>query len=75
MIVARGTIMQYQGGPRTTVIPFHGIPAGEFSTDTVEQQIMDFLDGKTHGEDLLHRLYDYVLDEPIPDRLRSQLQE
>ena len=40
-------------------------------TDTVEEQILKFLDGKTHGEDLLHALHDHVLDEPIPERMRA----
>jgi hypothetical protein len=40
----------------------------------VERQIIDFLDGRTHGEDLLHALYDHILDEPIPQRIRSLLQ-
>src|SRR3954447_18706205 len=35
------------------------------ATDTVEEQILDFLDGRTHGEDLLHALHDHVLDEPV----------
>lgn len=34
---------------------------------------MDFLDGKTHGEGLFHALYDHVLDEPIPERMRALL--
>jgi len=39
--------------------------------DSVEEQVLDFLDGKTHGEDLLHAIYDHVLDEPIPERMRA----
>jgi hypothetical protein len=41
------------------------------TADTVEQQILDFLDGRTHGEDLLHALHDHVLDEPVPERMRA----
>ena len=33
------------------------------------QQILDFLEGRTHGEELLHALHDHVLDEPIPERM------
>ena len=33
---------------------------------SVEQRIAAFLDGDTQGEDLLHEIYDHVLDEPIP---------
>jgi len=36
-------------------------------------EIRDFLAGKTDGEDLLHAIYDDVLDEPIPDRLLAVL--
>jgi len=36
-------------------------------------RIAAFLDGKTHGEDLLHELYDYVLEEPIPESMRELL--
>jgi hypothetical protein len=43
------------------------------ATATVEKQIRDFLDGRTHGEDLLHALHDHVLDEPIPERMRALL--
>src|SRR5690349_15703845 len=37
----------------------------------IDRDIRDFLAGKTDGEDLLHALYDHILDEPIPDRLRA----
>jgi hypothetical protein len=40
---------------------------------SIERQIRAFLDGKTHGEELLHRLYDHILDEPIPERLNAVL--
>jgi len=36
-------------------------------------RIAAFLDGRTHGEELLHELYDYVLEEPIPQRMRALL--
>jgi hypothetical protein len=41
--------------------------------EKVEQQVLDFLDGKTHGEELLHALHDHVLDEPIPERMLALL--
>ena len=47
-----------------------GIPEVE-QTDTVGEQLLDFLDGRTDGEELLHALYDYILDEPVPERLRA----
>ena len=43
----------------------------EYSSSSVRDQIVDFLDGKTHGEAVLRALYDHVLDEPIPERMRA----
>ena len=40
---------------------------------SVANRIVDFLDGRTHGEDLFHELYDHVLAEPIPHRMRILL--
>jgi hypothetical protein len=40
---------------------------------STEREIRDFLNGKTDGEDLLHQLYDHVLDEPVPERLTALL--
>jgi hypothetical protein len=40
---------------------------------STEREIRDFLNGKTDGEDLLHRLYDRVLAEPVPERLTALL--
>lgn len=40
-------------------------------TDTVGEQLLDFLDGRTDGEELLHALYDHVLYEPVPERMRA----
>lgn len=45
----------------------------KIKTSSVDGEIRDFLAGKTDGEDLLHALYDHVLDEPIPERLRALL--
>ena len=42
-----------------------------FLLPPLEDQIADFLDGRTHGESLLHALYDHVLDEPIPEQMRG----
>jgi hypothetical protein len=39
----------------------------------VDRDIRDFLAGKNNGEELLHTLYDHVLDEPVPERLRAIL--
>ncbi|HEX3863481.1 MAG TPA: hypothetical protein VHY35_17495 [Stellaceae bacterium] len=42
---------------------------------SVDREIRDFLSGKTHGESLLHQLYDHVLDEPVPAHLRAVLRD
>ena len=39
----------------------------------VDRDIRDFLSGRNDGEDLLHAIYDHVLDEPVPERLRALL--
>ena len=46
-----------------------------FAMSLIDQDIRDFLDGKNAGEGLLHALYDHVLDEPIPERLRALLKQ
>ena len=43
------------------------------ATSWIDRDIRDFLAGKNEGEDLLHALYDRVLDEPVPERLRALL--
>ena len=53
------------------LIPAIGASVGSFWLPPLEEQIADFLDGKTCGESLLHALYDHVLDEPIPERMRA----
>lgn len=49
--------------------------AAEFESlqPSIEDRIADFLDGRTHGEELLHMLYDHVLDEPIPPQMKALL--
>jgi hypothetical protein len=42
---------------------------------SLEARIGAFLDGRTNGEELLHALYDHVLDEPIPQSMRAILKE
>jgi hypothetical protein len=51
------------------ILPY--LASGKDLIPSVEEQIRDFLDGKTHGESLLHALYDDVLDEPVPDQMRG----
>jgi hypothetical protein len=52
-----------RSGLARTKIPLH----------RVEARIAAFLDGKTDGRDLLHALYDYVIDEPIPASMQALL--
>jgi hypothetical protein len=40
---------------------------------SVDSQIRAFLSGENDGEELLHAIYDHVLDEPIPERLKALL--
>lgn len=40
---------------------------------STDRDIRDFRAGKTDGEQLLHTLYDHVLDEPVPERLKALL--
>ena len=49
------------------------VPQPPIVSRSVADRIADFVDGRTHGEDLLHYLYDYVLEEPIPQRMRALL--
>jgi hypothetical protein len=52
------------------ILPY-AVAGGASLRPSVEDQILDFLDGRTHGENLLHALYDHILDEPIPDQMRG----
>jgi Anti-sigma factor NepR len=40
---------------------------------SVDSQIRAFLAGEGEGEELLHSIYDHVLDEPVPERLTRLL--
>jgi hypothetical protein len=42
-------------------------------TRSVDSRIRAFIAGDDDGEALLHALYDHVLDEPVPERLRALL--
>ena len=50
-----------------------GVPQPPIVSRSVANRIAGFLDGRTHVEDLFHDLYDYVLEEPIPHRMRALL--
>ena len=45
----------------------------QIANSSVDRDIRDFIAGKTDGADLLHALYDHVLDEPVPQFLRDVL--
>src|SRR5262245_34268007 len=58
---------------RKIVLTRCGFPQPAPEPLSVADRIAAFLDGRTHGEDLLHELYDYVLEEPVPARMRQIL--
>lgn len=41
------------------------------STGSIDRRIRAFLNGESHGEDVLGALYGHVADEPIPEGLRA----
>jgi hypothetical protein len=43
------------------------------SRSSVDRRIRAFLNGESHGEDVLGALYGGVANEPIPERLRALL--
>jgi len=45
----------------------------DIAVRSVDDRIRAFLSGETNGEDVLGEIYDHVLEEPIPDRLRAVL--
>jgi hypothetical protein len=72
--VALCNTMSSEVRPERKAVPTPGgLPHPALAPPSVADRIGDFLDGRTHGEDLLHELYDYVLEEPIPERMREIL--
>jgi hypothetical protein len=67
--------MEYKRNGFSPSLAVDGIPEPASVPDRVEQQILDFLEGRTHGEELLHTLHDHVLDEPIPERILALLRQ
>jgi len=47
--------------------------AASGSRNSVDRRIRAFLNGESHGEDVLGALYGHVADEPVPQRLRALL--
>jgi len=70
LIVTRCKTMQLESNLPSPAILCCGVPQVK-ETDAVGEQLLDFLDGRTDGEELLHALYDHVLDEPVPERMRA----
>lgn len=70
MIVTRCNIMEFRAKPFVPALHCCGAFAPEPGPGSIREQIIEFLDGQTDGEDLLHALYDHVLDEAVPDRMR-----
>jgi hypothetical protein len=74
--VTRCKPIDFEVKPERNAIPARcGPPRRPLAPVSVADRIAAFLGGKTHGEDLLHELYDYVLDEPIPESMRELLQQ
>ncbi len=72
LIVTRCNMVENESQSATSLaIPRWGVPETELRQGSVADRIRDFLDGRTHGEELLHALYDHVLDEAVPERMRS----
>jgi hypothetical protein len=72
--VALCNTMSSEAKPEYKAVPtLAGLPQPAVAPTSVVDHITAFLDGRTHGEYLLHELYDYVLEEPIPQRMREVL--
>ena len=48
-------------------------PVAASSLGSIDRRIRAFLNGESHGEDVLNALYGSVVAEPIPERLRVLL--
>jgi len=48
-------------------------PRAKVAADPVAARIAAFLGGESDGSELLHALYDHVLNEPIPAAMRALL--
>ena len=56
----------------SVALAFQPVPS-PFVIPTADARIRAFLAGETDGEDVLHEIYDHVLDEPIPEAMRALL--
>jgi hypothetical protein len=72
LIVTRCNMVENESRRATSRgIPRCGFPESQSRQDAVADRIKDFFAGRTHGEELLHALYDHVLYEAIPERIGS----
>ena len=70
------TTMSFVNRPITAVANVRcRFETSQASPRSLEMRVLSFLDGKTNAEDLLHALYDHVLDEPLPQSLRTILKQ
>jgi hypothetical protein len=53
----------------------HNRTAPSSSRNSIDRRIRAFLNGESHGEDVLGALYGHVADEPVPQRLRALLKD
>ena len=68
------SLMSSKAKPDLKVLPARcRLSQPPFEPRALADRIAAFLDGRTQGEDLLHELYDYVLEEPVPQRMRALL--
>jgi hypothetical protein len=48
-------------------------PAAGRSSGSIDRRLRAFLNGESHGDDVLGALYGHVADEPIPERISAVL--
>lgn len=66
--------MRRPANPMTIAANFRSRhPLAELPAHSIEARVRAFLEGQTNGEDVLHALYDHVLDEAIPYAMRRLL--
>jgi len=59
--------------PAPQITASHNRTAASGSRNSIDQRIRAFLNGESHGEDVLGALYGHVAEEPVPQRLRALL--
>jgi hypothetical protein len=56
-----------------TAAALHPAPVFSRSAGSIDRRIRAFLNGESHGEDVLGALYGQVAAEPVPERIRALL--